>query len=258
MIGGPQEHALRVDLIRRAKGLYEQGLLTALEGNLSVRFGGRWVLATPSSRAKSEIEPKDLVLLDLGAASTRGGAADDEPRVARAQRGRIPSSELQMHLAIYAARPDIQAVVHAHPPTAVGLTFAKPAPRLDICPEAVVFLGDIPTAPYATPGTEKLAESILPFLSHADVILMERHGAVCAGSTLDLAYYRMEALESLAKIYLTARQLGPVVPLPDTEQKKLKELAQSANPGHAESLNTIDSEALMKNILARLDREALK
>ena len=100
MIGGPQEHALRVDLIRRAKGLYQQGLLTALEGNLSVRFGGRWVLATPSGRAKSEIEPKDLVLLDLGAASARGGAADDEPRVARAHRGRIPSSELQMHLAV--------------------------------------------------------------------------------------------------------------------------------------------------------------
>ena len=256
MIGGPQEHALREDLVRRAKSLYKQGLLTALEGNLSVRFGGRWILATPSGHAKSDLEAQDLVLLDLGPASARGASAAEEPRIARAQRGRVPSSELQMHLAVYAARPDLHAVVHAHPPTAIGLTFAKPAPRLDICPEAVVFLGEIPTAPYATPGTDELAQSIIPFLSYADVILMERHGALCAGPDLDLAYYRMEALESLAKIYITARQFGPVAPLDDAEQKKLRALAAAAKNETKNPKEALDSETLMRNVLARLSQES--
>lgn len=247
---GQTEAHLRQALCDRARMLYQRGLITSLDGNLSARFEGRWILATPAMHDKSSLKPADIVLLDLGFEAARGGAIDREPAVARARRGVRPSSEMAMHMAVYAARPDVQAVVHAHPPTAVGLTLATPRPRLDICPEAVVFLGDVGYAEYATPGTEDLAASLGPLLGRCDVMLLVRHGAVTVGGDLEQAYQRMEVLEHVARIYLAARQLGPVTSIPDDEKRRLRGDVSPPDDPTSEA----DRAAIVRAVLARLGR----
>jgi len=248
-----QEERHRLALVDKARSLYDRGLIAGIDGNLSVRFGGRWVLATPSGVPKGSLNPDDLVLLDLGPSAARGGAAYETPRVARAKRGMLPSSELAIHLAPYAARPDVHAVVHAHPPTAVGLTVVESELRLDICPESIVFLGDVGIAPYATPGTQALPESMAPFIPGCDTILLSRHGAVTFGPNLDLAYQRMESLEHVAKIYVAAKQIGPVTPLPTTERDRLLHLAGRAKSSDADRVTQdLDVDELVARVLQRL------
>jgi L-fuculose-phosphate aldolase len=125
-----------------------------------------------------------------------------------------PSSELRMHLAAYAARPDVAAIVHAHPITAVALTVAGVPPPNDLVPEAAVTLGQVAVAPFATPGTEEVPASLAPLLPRHDVLLLERHGAIALGRTLGEAFDRMETLERVARVALVARLLGRCEPLP--------------------------------------------
>lgn len=249
---GPEERRLRRDMVERAKRLYDHGLIAGLDGNLSARLGERFILATPSGVPKGELNPDDLVLLDVGADNARRQQVPDNPRIARARRGMMPSSEMAMHLSIYAARPDVGAIVHAHPPTAVGLTVSSERPRLDICPESIVFLGDIGFARYATPGTPELPQSLVPLLDRCDCILLERHGAVTVARDLPLAHQRMESLEHVAKIYVAARQLGPVEPLGEAEQARLVGMRnQGALPEPIEG-NELDVQDLVSQVMERL------
>jgi L-fuculose-phosphate aldolase len=128
--------------------------------------------------------------------------------------GRRASTELRMHLAAYAARPDVSAIVHAHPITAVALTVAGAPPPSDLVPEAAVTLGPVAVAPFATPGTDEVATSLAPLLAHHDVVLLERHGAIALGRSIAEAFERMETLERVARVALAARLLGRCEPLP--------------------------------------------
>ena len=132
----------------------------------------------------------------------------------RVQGTRRPSTELRMHLAAYAARPDVAAIVHAHPITAVALTVAGIPPPSDLVPEAAVTLGPVAVAPFATPGTDEVPASLAPLLAGHDVILLERHGALTLGRTLAEAFERMETLERVARVAVAARLLGRCEPLP--------------------------------------------
>jgi len=118
-----------------------------------------------------------------------------------------------MHLAAYASRPDAQAVVHAHPITAIALTVAGVAPPNDLLPEAAVVLGEVAVARFATPGTDEVPRAIFPFLARHDVILLERHGALALGRTLREALDRMETLERVSRIAVFSRLLGRAEPL---------------------------------------------
>ncbi len=193
------ETRLRRDLVEVCRRLYDRRLIGAGEGNVSCRLGAGSLLVTPSGRSKGHLRPEDLLRVD-GAGKVLAG------------KGR-PSTELRMHLAAYAARPDAKAVVHAHPLTAVALTVAGvPAPN-DLLPEAVLVLGRIATAPFATPGTDELPASLAPHWG-SDVILLERHGALALGRSLGEAFDRLETLERVARIGLAARALGRCEPLP--------------------------------------------
>ena len=140
-----------------------------------------------------------------------------------------------MHISCYKERPDINAVVHAHPPTATGFAIAH-IPLDDYSmPEAIIFLGSVPIAPYDTPGSVGLAESIKPFLQHHDTILMENHGVVSVGVDLTQAYYRMETVEHYAKVSLVARQLGGACPLSKEKIDECVEIGKSfpiRHPGY--------------------------
>jgi len=198
--GAGSDAALRRALVEICRRLHARDLIGAGEGNVSARLGEGRFLVTPSGANKSLLAPGDLVLVDGSGRVLRG-------------RGRA-STELRMHLAAYAARPDVAAIVHAHPITAVALTVAGVPPPDGLVPEAAVTLGPIAVAPFATPGTDEVPAALAPFLAHHDVFLLERHGALALGRTLEEAFDRMETLERVARIALAARLLGRCEPLP--------------------------------------------
>jgi L-fuculose-phosphate aldolase len=194
------EARARTELVAVCRRLAALDLVGAAEGNVSCRLPGGELLVTPSGARKGDLAPEDLVVVGLDGALRRG-------------RGR-PSTELAMHLAVLAARPDVEAVVHAHPLTAIAMTVAGVPPPNDLVPEASVVLGTVTVAPYATPGTDEVARSLTPLLPGRHVILLERHGAIALGAALAQALDRMETLERVARIALAARLFGRCEPLP--------------------------------------------
>jgi L-fuculose-phosphate aldolase len=193
------ERALRSAVVETCRRLHARDLIGAGEGNVSVRLAPDRFLVTPSGANKGYLAPEDLVVVDGKGAVVAG-------------RGRA-STELRMHLAAYAARPDVNAVVHAHPITAVALTVAGVPPPNDLVPEAAVMLGEIEVAAFATPGTDEVPASLAPHWADHDVVLLERHGALTLGKDLAEAFDRMETLERVARVALVARVAGSCEPL---------------------------------------------
>jgi len=176
--------------------LHERGLIAGPDGNVSVRLGDGSILVTPSGVSKVDVGPDDLVVVDPDGRVIEGDGT--------------PSSELRMHLRIYRRRPDVRAVVHAHPPVATGFAVAGESFVAPVLPEVILQMGAVPLVPYATPGTEALADLFEPFLERCDAFLMANHGATTVGATLEVAHQRMESLEHAARILFTARSLGRV------------------------------------------------
>jgi len=195
----PDEKRLRAELVAVCRRLYERDLIGAGEGNVSARLGRGRFLVTPSGVSKAALRPGELLVVDGHGKRLSG-------------KGR-PTSELGMHLAAYAARPDAMALVHAHPLTAVAFTVAGVPPPNDLLPEASVVLGAVAVAPFATPGTPEVAASLGPLLARHDVLLLERHGALALGATPRQACDRLETLERVSRVALLARLLGRCEPL---------------------------------------------
>ncbi len=207
------EHPLREEIVRIGRLLYERGLVVAGEGNISARLSDELIVTTPSGACKGMLKPEDLVLVGLEGQVRAGD--------------RRPSSELQMHLAVYQHRPDVQAVVHAHPPIAVACTLAGVQMDASVLPEMILTLGAVPTAPFALAGTREMYEAIAPLLPHHNAILLTHHGALTVGETLMRAYMRMEQVEQFAKIVLAAHQLGGAQSLPPEHLARLDEFRRS-------------------------------
>lgn len=208
--------AARREIVRVCQRLYERELIAGPDGNVSVRLGPDRVLVTPAGLSKADVEPDDLVELSMSGEHRRGS--------------RRASSEIGMHLRIYARRPDVHAVVHAHPPTATGFAVAGEGFMACVLPEIIFQLGVVPLVPYATPGTTALADSLEPYISGHDGFLLANHGATTVGPTLGMAHQRMESLEHTARILLTARLLGRVTTLSAEQVQALEALRRSARP----------------------------
>lgn len=193
------EGDLRRVLVEVGARMYQRGLITAYDGNLSVRLNPSRLLVTPSGVCKGELDPAALVVVDM-----QGAPLDSQT----AQ----PSSELALHLEIYRQRPDVQAIVHAHPQNAVALTLAGISLAGGILPEVVATLGHIPTTQYGTPSSNGSAEVSTNLIRNHDALLLARHGAVAVGVDLWDAYFKLETVEHLAKIVVTTRQLAGKVP----------------------------------------------
>jgi L-fuculose-phosphate aldolase len=204
------EHQLRREMLKIAHLCYQQGLLVAMDGNLSARLPGGEVLCTRAGCHKGLLDDDDLIVVDRRGKKLRGHGE--------------PTSELKMHLVCYEERPDVGAVVHAHPPTAVAFTLANISLARCILPEVVLTLGVVPTVAYQTTGTPELAETLRPFVRAHDALLMDRHGAVCLGADLLRAFCNLETLEHTAKITKIARDLGGAKELPPAEAEKLRSL----------------------------------
>lgn len=197
----PTRTEARRGIVQVCQRLYAQRLVAGQDGNVSVRIADDRILVTPAGLSKVDVRTDDVVELSLSGEVLRGRHA--------------PSSEVQVHLAIYNGRPDVGAVVHAHPPTATGFAVAGESFPPNVLPELVYTVGPVALVPYARPGTKALADRFAPFLAGCDAWLMANHGAVTAGPTLRIAHQRMESLEHAARILLAARAIGRVVPLPE-------------------------------------------
>jgi L-fuculose-phosphate aldolase len=200
------ENCVRQEVCRFGRMLHGRGYVAGTDGNISVRLSHDLVLCTPTSLCKGMMEPEDLVIVDLEG-HQRNGA-------------RNPSSELAMHLLFYCMRPDIRAVVHAHPPTATGFAAAGISLEEALVAEVVTALGKIPLASYGMPGTHELPDALRPLIPKHDAILMAHHGVVTCGHNLLRAYMNMECVEHYASVALVARQLG-AQPLPEEEVRRL-------------------------------------
>jgi L-fuculose-phosphate aldolase len=203
------EVELRRDLVRFSRLLYRLGFMPGASGNLSVRLDDRRLLVTPTGVSKFLLRSADMVIVDL-----QGRQLDGYRKM---------TSEVSMHLAVYRHRDDVTAVIHSHPPIATA--FACVGRGLDemLCQEAVMTLGVVPLATYATTGTEDVAASLVPFIPDHDAILMANHGAVSYGRTLLEAFQKMEIVEHLAQIALVAHQLGAPRVLKHEQVKQLRD-----------------------------------
>lgn len=221
MAGPPDIARAKQEVVEVGRRLWTRGLVGGSEGNVSVRLDESRLLTTPSGACKGFLAPDDLIVTDLAGRVLAGA-------------GR-PSSELGMHREIYRRRPDVGAVVHAHPPTATGFAIAGRA--LDDCvvPEVIATLGLVPIVPYGTPSTAELAERIGPWVGTHDALLLANHGAVAYAPTLARAIDVMESLEQAARSLLTAHVLGRVQRLSRDEVDRLMAVdaygVRPRNPG---------------------------
>ena len=188
------EQQLRADIVEVGRRLYARGYTASNDGNISVRLDDRRLLMTPKSVCKGFMDPAMMCITDLDGVKLAGD--------------RDPSSEMQMHLEVYRQRPDVQAVVHAHPPIATGFAVAGIPLDRAVLAEVVTTLGSVPIAEYATPSTRELPEAVRKYVKAHDGMLLANHGALTLGADLFAAYYKMETIEHFAKISLVARMLG--------------------------------------------------
>jgi L-fuculose-phosphate aldolase len=188
------EGSLRGDIVEVGRRMYARGYTASNDGNISVRLGPDRLLMTPKSVCKGFMTPDMMCVTDLEGRKLQGD--------------RDPSSETLMHLEVYRQRPDVQAVVHAHPPTATGFAVAGIPLTRPVLAEVLTTLGSIPIAEYATPSTSELPQAVRKYIKAHDGMLLANHGALTVGGDLFSAYYKMETIEHFAKISLVARLLG--------------------------------------------------
>jgi L-fuculose-phosphate aldolase len=186
--------AAKAEICEIGRRMYAREFVAANDGNISSRVGPDRILATPTRVSKGFMEPGMLVLVDLGGAVIEGS--------------REPSSEIKMHLRVYRERPDVGAVVHAHPEAATGFAVARVPLDKAFMPELVVNLGSVPVAEYATPSTDEVPSSIAPYIRAHNAVLLANHGVITWGRDLMEAYFRLETIESYAKILLAASAAG--------------------------------------------------
>jgi L-fuculose-phosphate aldolase len=216
---------LRAEVVQVSRRLHEMGWVANHDGNVSVRLTGRRLLITPTAVSKRDVDDGMLLIVDESGQVLEGR--------------RKPFSELELHLAVYRARPEVECVLHAHPPhaTAFGLVGVELAPVA--MPEVVVSLGaSIPTVPRLMPKTPELVKAVEAAAQQVDAMLLAGNGALTAGDSLEQALLRMELVEHYARVLSVARGLGPVMPLPAAEVAKLLEARARAGLGPKRSADS--------------------
>jgi len=194
LFNSAEANALRAEIIRVGRKLWDRQYVDGNGGNISVRLGAEFVLCTPTMLSKADLEVADICLSDLNGKILAGD--------------RTLTSELLLHLEIYKANPRAKAVVHCHPPYATAFAIAGKIPPNGLIPEYEVFIGPAAVAPYETPGTQAFAETILPFVQEHNTILLKNHGVVCWADTVTHAEWLAEIMDTYCKTYLIAKQIG--------------------------------------------------
>ena len=200
---------LKEQICEIGRRVYNRGFAAANDGNISVRIGQDRVLCTPTMICKGFMKPDDLCVVDLEGNQVAGR--------------RKRTSEVLLHLAIMKERDDVVSVVHCHPPHATAFAVAHESIPKCVLPEVEVFLGEVPIARYETPGTQKFAETVLPFVKGANTIILANHGTVSFGKNVEEAFWNSEILDAYCRILLLAKQLGSVNYFTDQQTQELLE-----------------------------------
>lgn len=199
--------SLRKEIVEVGKRAFARGFVASHDGNISARVDRKHILITPSGVSKGFMKTADLIVVDINGKVVSGK--------------KKPSTEMQLHLTIYARRPDVESVCHMHPVYATAFAVAGLPLEEDVLSEAIITLGKIPLVPYGTPGTEEISNQLIPHLENSQAFLLANHGALTVGTDVFDAYGTMETLEHYARILFLAKQLGPVTKLNPQQLKQL-------------------------------------
>ena len=219
-------HRLKQDICEIGCRIYNKGFAAANDGNITLRVGENEVFCTPTMHCKGFLKPDDIATIDMQGNQIAG----------RKKR----SSEALLHLEIYRQRPDVKSIVHCHPPHATAFAVARePIPQC-VLPEVEIFLGDIPIAEYETPGSQKFADTIIPYVKNANVVILANHGTVSFGESVERAYWWTEILDAYCRILMLAKGLGRVNYFTENQERELLELKQ--HWGFSDPRNTTEYE----------------
>ncbi|HLP17335.1 MAG TPA: class II aldolase/adducin family protein [Bacteroidota bacterium] len=221
------EWELKKLIVELGKRIWMRGYVAANDGNITVKLNDREILTTPTGVSKGFMDTDMIVKVDLN-----GKVISGNPKYR-------PSSEAKMHFEVYKERPDVNAVVHAHPPYATSFAVAGIPLNKCVLPEAIIVLGAVPTAKYGLPSTMEIPDSIRGLIKNSDVVLLENHGALSLGADLLTAYHKMETLEHTASIVWKAIQLGNMNVLPEYERDRL--MALRGRYGLSSPITTCDA-----------------
>ena len=206
------EYEIKKQICEIGKRIYDRGMVAANDGNISVKISDNEFLCTPTGVSKGFMTPDYICRVDK------------DGKVLEANGNFKPSSEIKMHMRVYAQRPDVKSVVHAHPIYATSFAIAGVPLTQPIMPEAVIALGCVPIAEYGTPSTNEIPDAVEKYLPYFDAVLLENHGALAYSDSLLAAYHKMESLEFYAQLLFNARQLGGPKELSDEQVKRLYEI----------------------------------
>ena len=206
------ELSIKQQICDIGKRIYDKGMVASNDGNISVKLNDNEFLCTPTGVSKGFMTPEYICKVDA------------DGKVLEANPGFKPSSEIKMHMRVYKERPDVNAVVHAHPMYATGFAIAGIPLTQPIMPEAVISLGAVPIAEYGTPSTEEIPDAISKYLQSYDAVLLENHGALSFSDSLLNAYHKMESVEFYAKLLYIANQLGGPKELSQSQVERLYEI----------------------------------
>lgn len=208
------EWALKKQIVEIGQRIWTRGYVASNDGNITVKLNDHELLTTPTGVSKGFMTVDMIIKCDW-----TGKVLSSNP-------GFRPSSEVKMHLDVYKERPDIGAIVHAHPQYATSFAVAGIPLNKCVLPEAVIVMGAVPIAPYGLPSSMEIPDRVRPFIKNSDVILLENHGALTLGADLLNAYHKMETLEHTASIVWKAIQLGNLNVLPPVERDRLMDLRE--------------------------------
>lgn len=208
------EEEIKKQICEIGKRIYDRGMVASNDGNISVKIAENEFLCTPTGVSKGFMTPEYICKVN------------QEGKILEANENFRPSSEIKMHMRVYAKRPDVKSVVHAHPMYATGFAIAGIPLEQPIMPEAIISLGTVPIAPYGTPSTMEIPDAISPFLQSYDAILLESHGALAYSDSLLNAYHKMESVEFYAQLLFISKQLGGPKEIPEKEVEKLIDLRE--------------------------------
>lgn len=216
----PNEWEIKQEMCEIGKRVYDRGMVAANDGNFSVKLNENEFLCTPTGVSKGFMTPDFICRIDA------------EGRLLE-QNGRFkPSSEMKMHLRVYKERPDVQAVVHAHPPYATTFAVAGIPLEQPVLSEAVLTLGRVPVAKYGTPSTKEVPDAVAEYLPYYDAMLLANHGALTYGDSLINAYHKMESVEFYARLLYQVKMLGGAKELTPKQVEDIYEIRRkSGMPG---------------------------
>jgi len=212
-----QEGALKQELCEIGRRLYDKGFAAGADGNISYRLSDNAVLCTPTQICKGFMQPDDLCMADMDGKQLSGK--------------RKLTSEIFLHLEIYRGDPNVNSVVHCHPPHATAFGVARVDIPSCILPAVEVFLGVVPRADYETPGATAFAKTVRPFIGKANTVILSNHGTVSWGPTVEKAYWYTEILEAYCRMLLLAKQLGNIERLPPAKIDELLDIKEHIGVG---------------------------